>query len=606
LASGVIYSGNASGSILSGMLANASVVSGSIASGQVSHWHIGNAEVQSGNIASGNVSLFHLASGVILSGNASGSISSGMLANNSVVSGSIASGQVGQFQLASPAVFSGNIASGNVSLFHLASGVIASGLVSGEVTSGFLGNNSVVSGSVASGQLFNLHIANGGLASGNYASGSIGQFHIASPGIASGNIASGVIVWTHLTSGVARSGHLADNSVNSGNISSGSVGPMQIASGAIGSGRLNTIGTPNGTLFLRDDFNWASVGGGSITSGEIVSGNIGNAAVVSGSIASGQISKYHFASGATIDSAEWLIDDTFLTVEPISGVKACQFFSGGLRTAMSAVSGRMPAIGITSGSVASGVACTVYRNGRFFGTTNNYSGWQGQTLYVGASGDVISSGAPTASGNIQQSLGAVINASGVMIQIGESLQCGGLVYSGDIASGQIGAVHIPATTLNSGTNVTAATFLMNNVMVTTEMISGIRGVNVSQSGLLQVAMAGVSGRFPAVGVCLDNVQSGQSATFYAAGYFQAAAAGSGQVVDYSGYIGKPIWLGRSGQITCCSGSYMSGGGIGMVASQRLGVTMNSGGAFFNCGGMLGVSGLVTSINAAVPQSMLAF
>lgn len=134
-----------SGSVTSGFLGDASVVSGSIASGAIGHFHIANAAVQSGNILSGSIGDFHIMSG-------------------GLHSGTIASGQIGPLQLGNQAVLSGAIGSGQVASGHLASGLLANistALTSGQVTSGFLGNSSVLSGSIGSGQVASGHIASG-------------------------------------------------------------------------------------------------------------------------------------------------------------------------------------------------------------------------------------------------------------------------------------------------------------------------------------------------------------------------------------------------------------------------------------------------------------
>src|ERR1700738_372254 len=138
-------------------------------------------------------------------------------------------------------------------------------------------------------------------------------------------------------------------------------------------------------------------GGGGVNnaSGAITSGTLGPNTVYSGNIASGQVSNYAFASGTPVDSAEWLIDDTFATAERISGggePAAVAFTqSGTLQTAMASVSGRMPAIGVVVANVVSGGTATVYRNGRLFSTAFNYSGWANQPVYVGRAGECVAS-----------------------------------------------------------------------------------------------------------------------------------------------------------------------------------------------------------------------
>jgi hypothetical protein len=87
---------------------------------------------------------------------------------------------------------------------------------------------------------------------------------------------------------------------------------------------------------------------------------------------------------------------------------------------------RLPAIGVTSGTVTSGSIGRVYyygyvgRVGSFAansGLYNGISGFQGQPLYVGSGGNIVnqsgmrgaSSGAPFISGNMQQQIGIAMS-----------------------------------------------------------------------------------------------------------------------------------------------------------------------------------------------------
>jgi len=339
-------------------------------------------------------------------------------------------------------------------------------------------------------------------------------------------------------------------------------------------------------------------GGGGVNnaSGAITSGTLGPNTVYSGNIASGQVSKYAFASGTTVDSAEWLIDDTFATAERISGggePAAVAFTqSGTLQTAMASVSGRMPAIGVVVANVVSGGTATVYRNGRLFSTAFNYSGWANQPVYVGRSGQCVASGASTSSGDVQQILGISISASGIFLQPGDALE-GVVAGSGDIGSGSVtgqaggGNFCVASGSLStydfaSGATVRAAQFVTVFSsgtawpIITEEAISGVRAVCISQSGNLRIAMASVSGRMPAIGVVVDNVASGISGVVvYTQGAFQVTSG----LANYSGYLGKPVWVGPSGHVVTFSGSFNSGGfnaASGGDFVQRFGVCFNSG------------------------------
>ncbi len=465
------------------------------------------------------------------------------LGSGSVSSGDVSSGSITSMELSSGAVASGHIASGAVTGFFGPTRRISSG----SVGSFDFGSGAVVAGAVGS----------GAITSGNIASGQIGSFHIADGGVTSGDVASGQIFTLHIASG---------------GLLSGAFGSGQIASGHLASGLIAAIAP---------------------SSGSVQSGQIGNAAVVSGSIASGSLSDGHFASGAMIDSAQWLVDTTFTAGEVISGGRAVAFSqSGVLQVAMAAVSGRMPAIGVVPGNFASGVAVTTYLRGRLFHSgLGTFSGWMNQPLYVGASGHIVASGAPIASGNIQQIVWVTISISGMMVQVGDPLE-GVIAQSGDIGSGAItgqamsGFYCVASGTLGTYDAASGFTAARSQLvaplfsgtswsLITEEIISGVRAVCISQSGNLRVAMASVSGRMPAIGVVVDNVLSGIRANVYSHGLIQFTSGLS----DYSCWLGYAAWVGRSGQVVQWSGAFNSGGlniASGGDFVQRAGVIINSG------------------------------
>ncbi len=346
------------------------------------------------------------------------------------------------------------------------------------------------------------------------------------------------------------------------------------------------------------------------------------------------------ASGFISGAATQLVEPLYITAESVSGGRAVAFNqSGSLQIAMASVSGRMPAVGVVRDGVLSGQQVEVWRNGSLFnnssGTPFDFSGWMNQPLYVGASGHVIASGAPTASGNIQQMLGVSVSQSGMEIQLGDALegviaqsgdigsgaiagQAGGgfftiasgtittndigsgsivsgliasgqlgpnhfgsgVVLSGTIASGQLGNNH-----LGSGAIVRAAQFgtpIQSGTswqLITEENVSGVRAVCISQSGNVRIAMAAVSGRMPAVGVVWDNVLSGINCNIYTDGFFQFPV-GLFVVSGVTNFIGGPVWVGRSGFVCPISGSFNSGGYASGDIGQKLGGSVNSGAVLF--------------------------
>lgn len=155
------------------------------------------------------------------------------------------------------------------------------------------------------------------------------------------------------------------------------------------------------------------------------------------------------------------------------------------------------------------------------------------------------------------------------------------VLSGSIASGQVGHPHISSGAITSGQlGVTGtptgsqflradfawasptAEILTDSTFITAELISGGRAVALNMSGQLQIAMASVSGRMPAIGVLETNVASGQSATIVQKG--RAISPG----FNFSGQIGNPLYVGASGTIEAFafSGSEIQSMGIAAFAS----------------------------------------
>lgn len=113
--------------------------------------------------------------------------------------------------------------------------------------------------------------------------------------------------------------------------------------------------------------------------------------------------------------------------------------------------------------------------------------------------------------------------------------------------------------------------------LTAERISGTRGVYVTSSGTIGIAMAGVSGKTPAIGVCYEQVESGIQIDVHVVGFHQFTSG----LADFSGYLGFRVWLGRSGEINVLSGSWNSGGYTSGDVGQAMGQAVNSGAVLFN-------------------------
>ena len=160
-----------------------------------------------------------------------------------------------------------------------------------------------------------------------------------------------------------------------------------------------------------------------LTSSKLSSGTIGL------TTASGQNAAfpYHLSETAQINTNQPMFD-YFVFQEQCSGIKAVCIASGSRVVRAQRASGmRLPAIGVTSGTVNSGSTGRVYyygyvgRVGTFAansGLYNGISGFQGRPLYVGSGGNIVNlSGfwvggvqqAPFISGNMQQQIGIAMS-----------------------------------------------------------------------------------------------------------------------------------------------------------------------------------------------------
>lgn len=143
----------------------------------------------------------------------------------------------------------------------------------------------------------------------------------------------------------------------------------------------------------------------------------------------------------------------------------------------------------------------------------------------------------------------------------------------------------------SGIYVTPASGLSSTLPLTAETVSGPIAVCFNQSGQVIVAMASISGRWPAVGLATQNALSGQPVAWGQTGTIQYSSG----LADFSGLIQRRVWLGRSGQVVTISGAWGSGGWLSGDVGQPLGTIINSGAIAYNVfpaiwsGGPLGVA-----------------
>jgi len=124
--------------------------------------------------------------------------------------------------------------------------------------------------------------------------------------------------------------------------------------------------------------------------------------------------------------------------------------------------------------------------------------------------------------------------------------------------------------------------------------SGPKAVTYAGSGLVQIAMAGISGRMPAVGVSFDSPSSGDGTMFSMGVLIKYWGRVNSFLLNFSGYpVGQSIWVGQSGDLVLTPPT-----GSGMP-QQIIGQVTDGSGMFVGnlCAGLVG-SGQIT-------QTMLA-
>lgn len=319
-------------------------------------------------------------------------------------------------------------------------------------------------------------------------------------------------------------------------------------SGDIQSGIIGSVHIQDGTIVTAD------LASGALGSGELASGSVGGFFGTTRHVQSGTLGNVDFGSGAVL-----------------SGSIASGNVWGLVGSLPHVASGSFTGFELGSGSVVSGRVAS--------GQIGNFH---------------------VASGQVQGLAGAGVPnvASGTFtgFELGS-----GSVVSGRVASGQLGESHLASGVKDHGLLAGGAPFVSGTTTpiptitsITAENISGGRAVCFNQSGQLVVAMAATSGRRPAIGVTTSmsgNALSGLTVSWMQVGGWQ----GESGLADYSGYLQRRVWLGRSGQITTISGSWSSGGFASGDVGQPLGVIANSGGIIINVfpfmvsGGPLGLA-----------------
>lgn len=299
----------------------------------------------------------------------------------------------------------------------------ATGIRTGRlIGSTLLEDNAVTSGKIAANAIWTAHItdlavtsaklaatliasieagvADGGVTSAKIASGAVGGVHIADAAITSSDIAINTIDTTHILNQGILSASYGANIIAAPHIANQGLLSANYGAAAIAGAHIANQGLTSST------YGAGSVGGT----------HIADLGITSGKYAAQSITEGVLVSGISIDIAEMNIEPGYRAKAEISGL-ACVYvanISGNYVDTALAISGYMPAIGITLAAIASGQLGSIIYAGRADAPTSVVSGQYRKQVYVGTSGQLAVT-PPSATGNCQQIMGVVKDDDEVML-----------------------------------------------------------------------------------------------------------------------------------------------------------------------------------------------
>lgn len=387
---------------------------------------------------------------------------------------------------------------------------------------------------------------------------------IASGAVSSGHVASGAVTADGVASGQIQSFALGSGAVLSGRIASGQVGQFHVASGSVTSGRLGVAGTPDGTLFLRDDFNWAAPAAGGLVSGSVQSGHVASGAIqgffgATRHIASGTVGAFDFGSGAVVAGS--IGSGAVLSGHIGSGQVGTSHLADESVASGDVASGSLSTFKVASGGFLSGAIGSGQVGNAHIGSGAVLSGHlaSGQVGQFHIASGAVSSGrlgvttAPDGTKFLRDDF-TWQNPPGGGLSSG-SVQSGHIgdaaVVSGSVASGQIARVHLSSGVQSWG---------MVEVYTAAELISGVKAVALHRSGggneIVRAERA--SGfRLPVLGVAVSGAASGQACDVIVRGRVLTAASG----MIASGFEETLLYCGSGGLLVNQSG-FMGGASSG--------------------------------------------
>lgn len=234
-----------------------------------------------------------------------------------------------------------------------------------------------------------------GVTSGTIDDRAVGSGRIELASVITDLLADSAVTSTKLGATAVHSGHIDDRAITSGKIALGLIIGDLIAALAVASGHLG----------------WGAITSGKSGTNAILTDNINAAAVTSGKIGARAVlgSSLEFGIQKTVQYTlvETLIDGKVVHINR----------SGQLAVADYHASARMPGLGILIGDTNSGVTATIITEGKFSTTNYNFSGYIGDGVYIGASGDLRAGTAWQQSGLVQQ-MGVIDTHSSIFVNKG--------------------------------------------------------------------------------------------------------------------------------------------------------------------------------------------
>lgn len=288
-----------------------------------------------------------------------------------------------------------------------------------------------------------------------------------------------------------------------------------------------------------------------LASGAVIGDIIAAAAITSSKIASGQVGMAHIYPGAVTSAkiASGIVGTVHLRDLNVTSAK--------LAAAIISLLGTVADEAITSAKLASGAVGTVHMWPGAVTSAILASGQVGVPhIYPGAiisakiAANVIATPHILNQGILSASIGAnqvggahILDGSILSSEIGAAAVGGAKLWDYGLTSGKYASGSITEQALVSGISIDIAEISQEPSYRAAALISAFLGIQFSTSGYFSHTQAADVDTMPAVGLTIANIASG------AIGTFQHQGRMANPDWDFSGYVGKLLFIGTSSQVT---------------------------------------------------------